>query len=302
VKYRLNTPVSSIKISEDSRSATGVNLTSGETLNADTIIINADLVYAYNELLPRSSFAESLKKRPASCSSISFFWSFDCMIPELQTHNIFLANEYCNSFDTIFKHHKVPSELSFYVNVPSRIDTTAAPPDKDAVVVLIPVGHLVDDSTWAVDINTIVSETREAAFNTIESRTGVWGLRDHLLSEKIETPFSWREKFNLNDGAILGLSHSFLNVMSFRPKTQHNKINRLHFVGASTHPGTGVPICLAGSKVVSQQVCHQYGTQEAKKVVGEVFKWPVYARCCVICFVLVFGIWSSGLSIIWKAA
>jgi len=50
------------------------------------------------------------------------------------------------------------------------------------------------------------------------------------------------------------LSHSFFNVLCFRPSTKHASIDRLHFVGASTHPGTGVPICLAGSKVTSEQV------------------------------------------------
>ena len=43
-------------------------------------------------------------------------------------------------------------------------------------------------------------------------------------------------------------------MLSFRPSTKHASIEGLYFVGASTHPGTGVPICLAGSKVTSEQV------------------------------------------------
>ena len=70
----------------------------------------------------------------------------------------------------------------------------------------------------------------------------------------MNTPQSWKDVFNLDKGAILGLSHSFFNVLSFRPSTKHASIDKLHFVGASTHPGTGVPICLAGSKVTSEQV------------------------------------------------
>ncbi|XRM37016.1 hypothetical protein ABZX51_000508 [Aspergillus tubingensis] len=133
VEYRLNSPVSSIIISED-QSARGVILSSGEKLEADLVVVNADLVYAYNNLLPASKEARHLSNREASCSSISFFWSFDRVISELKVHNIFLAEEYKISFDSIFKDHQLPDEPSFYVNVPSRIDPTAAPKGKDAVV------------------------------------------------------------------------------------------------------------------------------------------------------------------------
>jgi phytoene desaturase (3,4-didehydrolycopene-forming) len=300
VEYRLNAPVSSIKLSGNSCIATGVVLTSGEVLTADTVVVNADLVYAYNELLPKSPFAESLKRRPTSCSSITFFWSFDRIIPELQTHNIFLADDYRGSFDSIFKDHGIPSELSFYVNVPSRIDPTAAPPDREAVVVLIPVGHLAENSSWATSFDTIISKAREAAFETIESRTGARGLRDSLLSEKIETPFSWKEKFNLDKGAILGLSHSFFNVLSFRPKTRHDKIRGLYFVGASTHPGTGVPICLAGSKIVSQQICHQHDMEKPYLMETEAFRWSVYGSCVIISIFVASWVWCLNLKYLWK--
>ncbi|EFQ99082.1 phytoene dehydrogenase [Nannizzia gypsea CBS 118893] len=290
VKYRLNEPVSSIQLSKDRRTAVGVKLSSGEILTADTVVINADLVYAYNELLPISPLAKTLKNRPASCSSISFFWSFDRVIPELQTHNIFLADEYQESFDSIFNDHKIPDDPSFYVNVPSRVDPSAAPPGKDAAVALVPVGHLVNDNTWADDMNSVVAETRERIIDTIESRTGARGLRDCIVSEKVDTPFTWREKFNLHQGAILGLSHSFFNVLSFRPKTKHDSINGLYFVGASTHPGTGVPICLAGSKIVCEQILEGFGIQKSGKGLQKIRGWTICGRLAM--FVLFIFVWA----------
>lgn len=258
VDFQLNTPVSSIIVSKDNI-ARGVRLESGKELLADTVIINADLVYAYNNLLPPSRYSKSLSKRPASCSSISFFWSFDRTIPELQGHNIFLANEYKESFDAIFKRHHLPEEPSFYVNVPSRIDPTAAPAGKDAVVVLVPVGHIVDDDeSVSQDWDALVKFAREVVLNTIEARTGARGLRESLIKESVDTPPIWKERFNLDRGAILGLSHSFFNVLSFRPKNKHSDISGLYFVGASTHPGTGVPVCLAGSKIVHEQIVQDW--------------------------------------------
>ena len=267
VKYRLSTPVSQVNISASTGRATGVTLATGEALTADIVVVNADLVYAYNNLFPKSpsSYAKSLSKRDASCSSISFYWALNQKIPELTTHNIFLADAYRASFDDIFKRHLIPAEPSFYVNVPSRIDPTAAPPGCDSIVVLVPVGHLIEDAKpgragvpssqkSAQDWNRMVSAARSTVLETISTRTGCIPLSTAIIHESINTPLTWKSTFNLDRGAILGLSHSFFNVLSFRPKTRHAKYEGCYFVGASTHPGTGVPICLAGSKITSEQV------------------------------------------------
>ncbi|KAI9808611.1 MAG: hypothetical protein M1825_003761 [Sarcosagium campestre] len=268
VNYRLNCPVESVTLSPDGRKATGVTLQSGEKLEADVVIVNADLVYAYNNLFPKSSRASSLSKRATSCSSISFYWAMDRIVPELTTHNIFLANDYRESFDDIFDRQLMPQEPSFYVNVPSRIDPTAAPEGKDAIVVLVPVGHLLDDKTdrgldpkTRQDWEAMLSKARTTVFSTIEARTGARDLQSSVVKEIVNTPQSWKETFNLDKGSILGLSHSFFNVLCFRPRTKHPDIDNCFFVGASTHPGTGVPVCLAGSKLVAEQILEETHTQ-----------------------------------------
>ncbi|KAJ5272571.1 Phytoene desaturase [Penicillium angulare] len=253
VDFRLGSEVSSIILSPDEQ-AQGVKLLSGEEIRADVVVINADLVYAYNTLLPSTPYAQSLTKKPASCSSISFFWSLDRTIEELKVHNVFLAEHYKESFDAIFHRHQLPDEPSFYVNVPSRIDPSAAPEGKDAVVVLVPVGHIDDDPSNPQNWDELVKLARDVVIQTIEARTGAKGLRDSIIEESIETPVTWNSKFNLDRGAILGLSHSFFNVLSFRPKIKHSTIQGLFFVGASTHPGAGVPVSLASAKIVSEAI------------------------------------------------
>jgi phytoene desaturase (3,4-didehydrolycopene-forming) len=265
IQYLFNSPVDSVILSKDQKTVEGVKLENGKELRADLVVINADLVYAYNNLLPPTNYARSLKTRGASCSSISFFWSLDSTIPELEVHNIFLADQYSESFDAIFKKYSLPEDPSFYVNVPSRIDKSAAPPNKDAVVVLVPIGHLLDDKSDAKDWNAVVENTRNLIIDTIEKRTGARNLRERIVHEDVNTPTIWREKFNLDRGAILGLSHSFFNVLCFRPNTKHRDIKGLYFVGASTHPGTGVPVCLAGGKIVSKQIIDDWASETKSK-------------------------------------
>lgn len=273
VDYRFNTPIDRIQLSNDGKRATGVVLQDGTSLSADIVVCNADLTYAYNNLLPSTSYAKSLLKRKASCSSISFYWALDRQFPELSAHNIFLAEEFRESFDSIFKKHLIPDQPSFYVNVPSRVDSSAAPPGCDSIVVLVPVGHLQDDSTnshkgtegsapgLTQDWDTMVATARRTILQTIETRLKIQ-LGPHIINEVINTPPSWKSTFNLDRGAILGLSHSFFNVLSFRPKTKHASIQDLYFVGASTHPGTGVPIVLAGAKLVVEQIFQDRGQEK----------------------------------------
>jgi len=275
VQIRLSCPVVSVLTGPDGKTATGVELESGETITADIVIINSDLVYSYNNLFPdvkNTSYAKSLQKRDGSCSSISFYWSISQQIPELKTHNIFLADEYRDSFDAIFNRQSIPDEPSFYVNVPSRVDSTAAPAGKDSIVVLVPVGHLLNSSTSNIatpkfgtgllreqDWDAIVNRTRDVIISTIEARTNCAPLAKLITHESLNTPNSWESTFNLDKGSILGLSHSFFNVLAFRPKTKHPQVKGVYFVGASTHPGTGVPIVLAGAKITTTQILQDLG-------------------------------------------
>lgn len=235
VNFRLSTAVTGVNLSSDGKRATGVTLASGESLSADVVVINSDLVYSFNNLLPPSAHAKKLTKRAASCSSISFYWALDRKLPQLQTHNIFLAGDYKTSFDRIFVDQALPEEPSFYVNVPSRVDPTAAPEGKDAMIVLVPVGHLMDNAgeginPHKVDWDQVVEAARQNIFKTLQARVGVEDLRSMIVSEIINTPTICKciypryahmahakheigkEKFNLDQGAILGLSHSFLSV------------------------------------------------------------------------------------------
>ncbi|KAI1779387.1 phytoene dehydrogenase [Hypoxylon cercidicola] len=257
VEYRLGTPVKQILTHADGKTAKGVELESGEVLDADVVVVNADLVYAYSNLFPQTrstqKYSKALRQKDSSCSSISFYWSLDRKVPELQTHNIFLADQYRESFDAIFDRKSLPDEPSFYVNVPSRIDPSAAPEGRDSVVVLVPTGHLPQpprEQDWPA----LVARARRAVLATIGARTGCAPLDRCIAHESVNSPPTWASRFNLDKGSILGMGHGFFNVLAFRPRTRAEGVARAYLVGASTHPGTGVPIVLAGARLTSEQV------------------------------------------------
>lgn len=269
-KYKANfiysAPVARINTLDDKKQVTGITLEDGTVIDADAVVCNADLVYAYHYLLPPCPWTTTtLAEKKLTSSSISFYWSLSEIIPQLDVHNIFLAESYRESFDEIFQDHGLPSEASFYVNVPSRIDPTAAPSNKDAVIVLVPIGHMKSTSGKASqqeidDYPALVARARKMVLAVLERRLNIAHLDRLIDHEIVNHPGTWQEKFNLWRGSILGLSHDILQVLWFRPSTKDStgRYDNLFFVGASTHPGTGVPIVLAGSKLTSDQVCHHF--------------------------------------------
>lgn len=258
-KFNYNSDVREITV-DDKGVARGVRLGNGDTVTGDVVICNADLVYAYNRLLPKTQYADSLGKKELTSSSISFYWSMKAVVPQLQAHNVFLAEDYKESFDQIFKLHSLPDEPSFYLNVPSRIDPTAAPDGKDTIVVLVPVGHMSD--RVVVDFDVLVNKARDQVIETLEKRLKIVDFKSMIDHEIVNDPRSWQNEFNLWKGSILGLSHSLFQILCFRPSLKCKIFENLYFVGASAQPGTGVPIVLCGAKLLEKQLCGRFLEQK----------------------------------------
>ncbi|XP_022173198.1 phytoene desaturase-like [Myzus persicae] len=254
-KFNYNSDVQEI-ITDDNGVAKGIKLMNGDVINSDIVICNADAVYAYNKLLPKTSFAEKLGKKKLTSSSISFYWSINQVIPQMSVHNIFLSELYKPSFDQIFEDHTLPDEPSFYVNVPSHIDPSAAPEGKDTFVILVPVGHISDRPD--IDFDHLVNRAREHVIGAIEKRLNISNFRSMIEHEMVNDPRTWQSEFNLWKGSVLGLSHSFFQIAYFRPSLKCKIFDNLYFVGASVQPGTGVPVVLCGAKLLEKQLCARF--------------------------------------------
>lgn len=120
------------------------------------------------------------------------------------------------------------------------MDSTAAPPGKDAIMVLCPVGHI--NTKVPQDWDKLLSKAREFIIKTLSERLEIPDFKYLIDSEEVNTPMVWQEKFGLWNGSALGLSHNIFQVCWFRPSPSHNRYSNVYFVGASTQPGTGVPI------------------------------------------------------------
>jgi phytoene desaturase len=250
VRIRYGEPVKAIDV--DGSRASGVTLASGEHLQADVVVANADLPYVYSDLLPDDGQAAGLARKKYTSSAIVFYWALrGAPSPLLTHHSVFLSDHrYRESFESIFERHTLPEEPSFYVHAPVRSDPSLAPAGCDAVMVLVPVGHMSDS---VQDWDGVKDRAREAVLRRLAA-VGLKDLRQSIIFEEVMEPRRYLSEYNLAKGAAFGLSHNFTQVGYMRPRNRHSRYGNLYFAGASTHPGTGLPIVLLSAKLTGERI------------------------------------------------
>jgi phytoene desaturase len=263
VKFIYNAPVKKLEVK--SNNVMGLVTEDGRVFMADIYVGNADLPYIYKELLPDPVEAKKLENKLYTCSTIMFYWGVDKQYPQIAHHNVFLGGDYKASFDQIFKDHSLPDQPSFYVHAPARTDPAAAPAGQDTLYVLVPVGHL--DAASEQDWDERVNRARRTVFERLSKEMGIDDLEEHIKFETVYQPKVWKERFNLEKGAAFGLSHNFWQVGYLRPHNRHKTYKNLYFAGASTHPGTGLPIVLLSAKLTTERILLEKGTISVQNMV-----------------------------------
>jgi phytoene desaturase len=173
----------------------------------------------------------------------------DRKLDHMLHHNVYLSARYKENFEQIFDERRLPDDPSFYTNVPSRTNQDAAPAGMEALYVLVPTPHL-----GAVDWSREGAPFKERVYDLLEKKAGIENIRRHVVYEKVKTPMDWLADYNLEEGAAFGLGHGILQVGYFRPPMISKTLRNVYFVGASTHPGTGVPLVTIGAKLVADRI------------------------------------------------
>lgn len=249
VEFIFNSAVE--RIETNSTHARGVLLADGSHLDADVILANADLPYVYQHLLPQDGMVKALSRKKFSCSAISFFWGVDKTYEALGGHTLFLADDYRKNFERIIRDLCLPANPCLYVHAPARLDPSMAPPGQDTLTAIVPVGHLSENGKQ--DWGKLRDEARQHVFRRLRT-LGINDLESHIKFEETYTPLSWLKRYNLMKGSTHGLAHTLTQMAYFRPSNRHPRYGNVYFVGASTHPGTGVPTAMVSGRLVSERI------------------------------------------------
>ena len=246
------------KINTDHDRAIEISFSDGTKTKSDLIVVNADLPYAYCNLLSDQRMTQKLKTRSYACSAIVFHWGLNKAYPQFAHHSIFLSKNYSKSLDAIFEHHSLSENPSFYVHAPVRTDPSAAPQTQDTISVIVPIGHL--DENKQQDWDALKKLARSEVLSRL-CEEGFKDLEGHIKFEVCYTPLAWKSIYNVSNGSVFGsIGHTIFQMGYFRPHNRHNRYRNLYFVGGSTHPGNGVPLVLLSAKLASERIiketCH----------------------------------------------
>lgn len=249
VTYHYGSPVA--RIVTDGRNAKAITLESGEHVDADIVISNADLHFTETELLAesdRSYPASYWAKREAGPSALLMYLGVKGSLPELEHHNLFFVDDWHKNFDSIFGDKKLPWPASLYLCKPSATDPTVAPNGHENVFVLVPLpaGLKLSDTQLAKAADTYLS--------LIEKKMGLKDFKKRIVYKSLFGPNQFSSKFNAWQGTALGPSHVLRQSAMFRTPNQSRKIKGLYYVGGSTTPGIGLPMCLIGAELIYKRL------------------------------------------------
>jgi len=250
---RCNSEVAQILLTKGR--ASGVRLASGEVLQSDIVVSNADSAWTYRKLLPpdqRRRWSDGRLQR-ARYSMGLFVWYFgtDRRYDDVAHHTILLGPRYRDLLKDIFKRKVLSEDFSLYLHRPTASDPSLAPPGGDAFYVLSPVPHLGGATDW----QTAAEPYRQAIMQHL-SNTLLPGLERHIVTSRLMTPLDFKERLCAWNGAAFGLEPVLLQSAWFRPHNRSEDIPGLYLVGAGTHPGAGVPGVLSSAKVLDRVVPH----------------------------------------------
>ena len=236
----IETDVEVEQIVVENQCAKGV-LANHQFYEADGVVSNADLIHTYGELIKseyrRKWSDKKLGKTQYSMSAFLLYLGVRKKYPQLKHHTLILSERYKGLVDDIFDNKVLPDDFSMYLHIPSRTDPSMAPEGCESMYVLIPVPNLESGVNW--------QKTKEAytdrVLTFLEKDFGLTDLKHSIEVLEIFTPLNFKHQRNNHLGSAWGVEPKLTQTAYFRPHNRSEDIRKLYFVGASTHPGAGVP-------------------------------------------------------------
>jgi len=247
VDFHFNTEI--VSVQQSNGQITSVTDAEGKQWKADLYVCNGDAAWFRGKILQRPQYTEAkLDALHWTLAPFTMYLGVKGKIDGLAHHSYFLGDNFNEYASDIFKTSIAPDKPYYYVNVSSKSNPGSAPEGCENLFILCPVPDLRYKPDWS-DTNALA----DTIIDDLGQRVG-YDIRSNLLTKTILNPIDWRDKFNLYKGSGLGLAHDLGQIGGLRPRNKDESLKNLYYVGASTIPGTGLPIVVIGSKLVTERI------------------------------------------------
>ena len=257
VEIKTGVEVKRIVVS-DNDLAQGVELASGEVIAADAVVSGADMHHTETVLLEREHQwqpEQRWEKRNPGVSALLVFAGVKGALPELEHHTLFFTRDWDKNFGDIVGDGvlKPPFPASVYLSRVTATEPAMAPKGHENIVMLVPFPS--DPALGASEASR--AELEAWAWKYIE-QVGAWAkipdLKDRTTIYGLRTPSDFAQDLHTWKGSALGLEHTLRQSAVFRPGNASKVVPNLLYVGSSTVPGIGMPICLISAELVAKRL------------------------------------------------
>ncbi len=242
------THCTAVRIEADQSRVRGVLCENGVRIAADVVVSNVDVPTTWTRLLGRPpEVASHVRMTPGV---VTVYWGIRRSL-DGHPHTIFFPSEPRRCYEQLFRDRRVPDELPFYACIQSRLQPDRAPPGHTTLFVLVPVPTLRDlpEERLSSLVPTIVAQVRAR----LAAHGWSWSDQEMTL-ERVWTPADWQRRFGLYDGSAFGAAHSWRQVGPYRPRNKDPELRGMYYVGASTTPGTGLPLAILSGQMTAERI------------------------------------------------
>ncbi|MEL7486001.1 MAG: 1-hydroxycarotenoid 3,4-desaturase CrtD [Pseudomonadota bacterium] len=248
-------------VDADGRSATGVSIIDGRRVEADAVIINADMQAVGAGFFGGEAARAVRPPKGAQRSQSALTWclSAEARGVDLSVHNVFFSDDYQDEFDAVFNRNTFPKTPTTYLFAPDRdangrdapLAARAAAPERMFILTNAPA---IGDRRRITDKEIEECEARTLAHL---QACGLTLAIDPAL-KTATTPTDFAHRFPGTGGALFGSANHHWRD-SFRRPSSRTRMNGLYLAGGSVHPGSGVPMAALSGATAANCVMADYG-------------------------------------------
>jgi len=243
------------KVIVKNKRACGVILSDGTEITAKVVVSDISAKALYTDLIGLEHLGpiarrgvKSLKNSP---SALMFFLGLDAAPPLKSHHTILTATpeEFDLFFDQMLIEKRLPDRQAGLISWKTYSDPGLAPKGHHAIVMTLFGNYHLAGTDW----DRIKDQLTEEYVDYF-TRRYLPGMKDHVKVAMLGTPRDFERDLLAPEGGIYLLPNDMGHSAVFRPSAKSKGIEGLYLVGASTHPGGGVPTVICSAIIADELI------------------------------------------------
>ena len=245
----------------DGGRAAGVRLAGGERVDADAVVLNADVAALAAGLFgTAASRAAPRDRAPRSLSALTWALLAPTAGFPLLRHNVFFSADYASEFDDVLARDRLPENPTVYVCAQDRGYTDTPAPAAERLLCLVNAPASGDRRPFP---DTEIDQCATRTFGLLEA----CGLTVNRTPERTvtTTPEDWERLFPATGGALYGRAMKGA-MAAFRRPGARTSLPGLYLAGGSVHPGAGLPMAaLSGRQAAASAIADHASTKPSRR-------------------------------------